>query len=216
MLDVKFNVSMSQFGWLQINTRRYWATTCCDCWRNQWSIFSTVHRPSDWSYRSIQHPPSLRTRRTQVINVLISSHLVLISSHEYQLTPTDPRDAASRPIDYRAVHRAGRRVRSTAGDRRRLYMLTALSTSDVVARRCQQETDCIRLDGWIATVKFSKFVLPLGRSFRGKYPYFRRYFNILKNTTERRRYAKNPAQFVQPFRHNTSVWQTHTQTARVM
>jgi len=32
----------------------------------------------------------------------------------------DPRDVVSRPIDHRAVHRAGRRVRSTADNRRRL------------------------------------------------------------------------------------------------
>jgi len=40
--------------------------------------------------------------------------------NKYQLTPMDPLDDATRPLDYRAVHGAERRAWSTIDDRRRL------------------------------------------------------------------------------------------------
>ena len=54
-------------------------------------------------------------------------------------THMDPRDAASRPVDHGAVHSAGRRVRSTVGDRCRLQ--TARATSAVVAMQVMLTTD---------------------------------------------------------------------------
>jgi len=69
----------------------------------------------------------------------------------------DPRDGASRQIDRRAVHRAGRLVRSRVGDRRRLQTALPLPPGDVNNRPTANVDVYIALaDGECADVaKFS-------------------------------------------------------------
>jgi len=119
-----------------------------------------------------------------------------------------PRDAASRPVDRRAVHRAGgRRVRSTVGDRRRL--LIALTTSAVAARSLFISHSPTA--GQMLKVK------SLGQSTTGMYHNFCIYLNFPKTQCSISRLkpvCKKTPWSVHPFPYNTGVWQTDRQTDR--
>jgi len=79
-----------------------------------------------------------------------------IEQRVYLLTPMKPRDAASRSIDHRAIHRTGRRVQSTVDDR--------TSTVDRKLAKSAVNTGLISIavyitlaDGRRDVAKFSKF-----------------------------------------------------------
>jgi len=94
----------------------------------------------------------------------------------------DPRDSALRPTDRRALHNAGRRVRSTASDHRRQYRPQLTVPAGAVNTRPTAVAVCITLsDGRRAVAKFSRAIVwnKVPEASRGLSVYWR-YANVLQ------------------------------------